>query len=224
MHNFYRPQHPLQIKLLALANEMNLGRMSLREVGSLIGVKSAEVVKHHLRRLEERNLITHDLEKKIITPIRKGSDKVSNFINVPILGAADCGPASRVAEAEPQGFLKLSKKILHSGKDIFAVRAHGHSMNRAKVKTIDRKEKTIEDGDYVLIDSKYVRAKNGDYVLSVIDGLANIKKYHEDRENEQIILLSESSRHFPPIYIHWDEAGDCVVNGKVIEVIKKPKL
>ncbi|MCX6713095.1 MAG: S24 family peptidase [Candidatus Vogelbacteria bacterium] len=170
-----------------------------------------------------RNLITYDIENGIIAPIRRGADKTSNFVNIPVLGAADCGPASQVAEAQPQGYLKISKKILKSGKGIFAVRAHGHSMNRAKVRGSGQTEKTIEDGDYVLIDSKYVNPKNGDYVLSVVDGLANIKKYVEDRENEQILLLSESTQSFPPIYIHWNEAGECVVNGKVVEVIKRPK-
>ncbi|MCX6713094.1 MAG: hypothetical protein NTY66_02725 [Candidatus Vogelbacteria bacterium] len=51
MNSYYVPQHIIQKKLLALANEMNLGVMSLRKIGALVGAKSAQVVKHHLQQL-----------------------------------------------------------------------------------------------------------------------------------------------------------------------------
>ncbi|HZT34945.1 MAG TPA: hypothetical protein VFA15_03425, partial [Nitrososphaera sp.] len=59
-------------------------------------------------------------------------------------------------------------------------------------------------------------------VLSVIDKMANIKRYHFDKENNQIVLMSESTQSFPPIHIHPDD--DYSINGKVIKVIKKPKI
>lgn len=43
-------------------------------------------------------------------------------------------------------------------------------MNKANVNG-----KTIEDGDYLIIDSDYRSPRNGDVVLSVIDDMANIK-------------------------------------------------
>jgi len=88
-------------------------------------------------------------------------------------------------------------------------------MNRAE---IDGKK--IDDGDYVIIDSQNCEAKDGEVVLSVIDGMANIKKFSVDEENNQIVLVSESTQNFPPIYIHQDD--DYMINGKVIQVIKKP--
>ena len=60
-------------------------------------------------------------------------------------------------------------------------------------------------------------------VLSVISGLANIKRLTEDKANKQIVLQSESSQFFPPIHIHEDDLDEYLVNGKVIEVIKQPK-
>ena len=65
--------------------------------------------------------------------------------------------------------------------------------------------------------------KNGDYVLSIIDGMANIKRYFRDLEYQRIILLSESSASISPIFIHRDDMDNYLVNGKVIQVIKKPK-
>lgn len=217
--------HLIQEKILAVAKKKSLKGLSLRAIGDLIGEHNVPMtVKHHLSQLEKRGLLKIDWETKNYEPVKRGvEDTHSSFVNVPILGSADCGPARQIAEAQPQGYLKMSKKILKNGKGVFALRAHGHSMNRAKIKGLNNQEKSIEDGDYVLIDSKYVQPKNGDYVLSVIDGSANIKKYYEDKENEQVILMSESSQNYPPIYIFYNEAGDCLVNGKIIEVIKSPK-
>ena len=91
-------------------------------------------------------------------------------------------------------------------------------MNKANING-----ESIEDGDYVLVDPKYNLLKNGDYVLAVIDGVATIKKYFKDIANRRIILLAESSASFSPIFIHFQEASSFLVNGKIIQVIKKPK-
>lgn len=215
--------HAIQQKILDLAATHNLGAMSLREIGRLINEEAAQTIKHHLIQLERRGLLTIDRDRNLIERVKKRIEQQSKFVNIPVLGAADCGPARHFAEEQPEGFIKVSKKIFPSAKNIFAVQAHGSSMNQAKIKGLKKSAKNIEDGDYVLIDSKYVQPKNGDYVLSIIDGCANIKKYFQDKDNEQIILMSESTKNYPPIYVHWNEAGDCIVGGKVIEVIKKPK-
>jgi repressor LexA len=79
----------------------------------------------------------------------------------------------------------------------------------------------IEDGDYLIIDSSDTSPSSGDVVLSIIDEMANIKKYVWDETNNQIVLVSESTKDIPPIYIHEDDSF--MINGKVIQVIKKPK-
>ena len=45
----------------------------------------------------------------------------------------------------------------------------------------------------MLIDSEDRDPKNGDYVLSIIDGCANLKKFREDDKTGQITLQSEST-------------------------------
>ena len=77
----------------------------------------------------------------------------------------------------------------------------------------------METGDYVLIDSSRGTPKDGDYVLSIIDGLATIKKYRKDSKNNRIALLSESSQDYAPIFIHEDD--DFRVNGTAVEVVKR---
>lgn len=215
--------HITQEKILDLAKTHNLARMSLREIAKLVDSPTAQQVKHHLGYLEKRGLLKIDRVNHLVERVKRGMERSSNFVNVPILGSADCGPAKHFADERPEGFIKISKKVLPSAKGIFAVKAHGSSMNKAKIKGLNKIVKSVEDGDYVLVNSKFLQPSNGDYVLSVVDGCANIKKYFEDKKNGQIILMSESTHNYPPIYVHYNEAGECLVNGRVVDVIKSPK-
>lgn len=124
-----------------------------------------------------------------------------------------------VAEDRIEAMLVVSPKMVPVAHfdNLFAVKAVGVSMNRANFN-----DKTIEDGDYVVVDGQDRDAKTGDYVLSVIGGLANIKKYIEDKIHRQIVLESESDQFFPPIHIHEEDLDDYIVNGKVVEIIKQP--
>ena len=88
-------------------------------------------------------------------------------------------------------------------------------MNRAEING-----KSIEDGDYVIIDSEAKNAETGDVVLAIIDNKATIKKFIRDEKNEQIVLKADSSFDYEPIYLHPDD--EFFINGKVIGVIKKP--
>jgi len=91
------------------------------------------------------------------------------------LGYADCGEAKQIAEEIPEGFLKISSKLLSATKNIFAIQAIGSSMNRAK---IGKDNKSIEEGDFVIIDYDDKIPKNGEYFLSIIDGMAkSLKKF-----------------------------------------------
>ena len=146
-------------------------------------------------------------------------DKSRRLVSLPIIGSANCGPATIYAEANIEGYLKISPKLLPRAKNIFAIQAVGYSMNRANING-----RAIENGDYVIIDADYKQPKNNDYVLSIIDGVANIKKFIQDVKNKMIILVSESTRNYPPIYIHKDELMNYLVSGRAVQVIKRPKL
>jgi len=209
--------HQIQEKILKILNNKNLDGLTLREIGELIGEKFPQKVKHHLDQLEKKNFIRIDKQKKTIQRFNHTPLKNTDLISIPIVGVANCGPATIFANENIEGYLKISKNILRKCKSIFAIRAQGLSMNRTKVNG-----KNIEDGDYLIIDSSDTSASSGDIVLSVIDDMANIKKYVWDNENHQVVLVSESTKDIPPIYIHEDDSF--MINGKVIQVIKKPKL
>ena len=218
--------HSIQEKILKLSDTTNLADMSLREIGKHINETSPQKIKHHLLQLEKNGLIQLDRLSKIMVKTRPGLPagqagiiaRKSSLFAVPILGTANCGPATAYAEQEAEGYLRVSGKLLTKKKGIFAIKASGHSMNKANINGL-----AVDDGDYVLVDPTFTAVKNGDYVLSIIDGMANIKRYFKDTDNQRIILLSESSASFSPIFIHRDDMDNYLVNGKVIQVIKKPK-
>lgn len=209
--------HPIQEKLLKLIDQKALSSMTLRDIGELIKEPLPQKIKHHLEQLEKKGFIKHDRKNKVISRIRTNSKINSPFISIPVIGAANCGPATIFANENIEGYLKISKNILNKCKNIFAIKAQGLSMNKSNINGM-----SIEDGDYLIIDSDYRNPRNGDVVLSVIDDMANIKKYIFDEENNQIVLVSQSTKDIPPIYVHEDDSF--MINGKVIQVIKKPKL
>lgn len=215
--------HIIQQKLLNLAKESNLAGLTLRKIGELISEPgSPQKIKHHLDKLLEKGLLIVSGDGKILKPASGGIDKKSKIVSLPIVGSANCGEALTVADQKVEGYLKISLKILGEKfrsklKDLFVLRAVGDSMNRANVNG-----KNIEEGDYVIAEKIAGQPSNGEYVVSIIDGLANIKKIIIDEKNKQIILKSESSLDLPPIYIHADDYSNYLVCGKVIDVMKKP--
>lgn len=209
--------HPIQEKLLKLIDQKNLSDMTLRDIGELIKEPLPQKIKHHLEQLEKKGFISYDRKNKAIARTKTKSTKTSPFLSIPVIGAANCGPATIFANENIEGYLKISKNILNKCKNVFAIKAQGLSMNKANING-----QSIEDGDYLIIDSDYRSPRNGDVVLSVIDDMANIKKYVFDEKNNQIVLVSQSTKDIPPIYVHEDDSF--MVNGKVIQVIKKPKI
>jgi repressor LexA len=215
--------HELQQKLLKLADGNNLDQLTLRQIGRMLGESSPQKVKHHLNQLEKRGLIRVDRTRSLIRKTQRGSVngllKTARLLTIPILGSANAGPASLFAEPNIEGYLKVSNTLVgrRGTEKLFALKVDGPSMNRSTVNG-----KRIEDGDYVIVDSNKRAPKDGDVVLLVIDGMANLKRFYLDKDNRQIALISDSTHGLPPIYIHEDD--DFFVNGKVIQVIKKPKF
>jgi SOS-response transcriptional repressor LexA len=205
--------HTLQEKLLKVIDNKNIGSFTLRQMGELIGEKLPQKVKHHLSQLERKGFILMDTKNKKISRISNGVRAGGIFVSIPIVGAANCGPAAIYADQNIEGHLKISKRLAPNKKSIFAIKADGNSMNQANING-----KNIESGDYVIVDSENISPHDNDYIVSVIDGMANIKKYRLDREHSRIALLSESTQEYNPIFIH--EKDDFRINGKVVDVVK----
>lgn len=205
-----------QLKLIELSMRKNIWDMSLREIGKEIDVKNAATVKYHLDQLKKKNL----LRKPNTLTLEEFKENLTKsweaLVNIPILGKANCGVPLAVAEENLEGHLRISPKLLPKGspKNFFALKAEGDSMNQAKI------EEGINSGDFVIIDKSKTQPRSGDYVLSIIDGAANIKKIVFEIKSDHVALISESSEEYSPIYIHKDD--NFLINGTVVSVIKQP--
>ena len=186
-------------------------RMATEEFG--VKFKSPRSIIMYLDDLEEKNLVRRNPRTKKLEIL---DNSKMLFADVPIYGSANCGVASIFAEQYLQGTLKVSKGLLRNNiKGIFAVQASGDSMNDYKLK-----EKSIEGGDYVLVDSKYKPSlgDNNVPVLAVIDGLAIIKLLRYSEDNKIGLFPQSKNKDFLPIYLTPED--DLIINGKVIDVLK----
>lgn len=219
--------HPIQQKLLELARTTNLAQITLREMAARIDLPgtSPQSIKHHLLQLQKKGLLAIDRATGTMSragskpTIAKGLLKASaQLFSIPIVGTANCGPATFFAEQNFEGILRVSSRLVGRSRPagLYAVRADGASMNRAQIGG-----RTIEDGDYVIVDSKDASARTNDVVVAIVDNKATIKRLIDDRANEQIVLRADSSFDYEPIHLHPDD--EFSISGKVVAVVKRAK-
>lgn len=208
--------HIIQQNLLKLAQTQEINKMSLRDIGKLIGVQHPQIVKHHIEQLQKKKLLALTTERNLVSDLKESDMAFKAIINIPILGDANCGLPVAIADGRIQGYLPVSKSSVPKIKDVFALRAVGNSMNKAQIEG-----KGIDDGDYIIVDSSDRMPENNKYVVSIIDGAANVKKLFIDKENNRFVLWSESTEEFPPIFIQEEDMSEYMITGKVIKIIKK---
>lgn len=204
----------MQERLHALADTEDLGSSSYYALAKRLGVENHGSVKFHLDQLLDKGLLYRDPKTGLISKVESGN-KFSGFISIPIMGEANCGAPTKVADDLVKSFLRVSPSLVPKAKldKLYVLKAAGESMNRANIGG-----KAIQDGDYVLIE-KTDHVQNGDYVVSIFDEVANIKRFIVDEENSRINLRSESSEYFPPIFVAEEDYGSYLVAGKVLQVI-----
>lgn len=210
----------IQAQLLTvIKTNKNIGKLSLREIARAINQDNKpQIVKYHLQQLQKAGLIQMDLKNQVLKPVKRGfaSGIKSIFYSIPIVGAANCGPATIFADERAEGYVQVSSTLLPKRKnDLYALKASGPSMNKAKV----RGKLTIEDGDIVIVDKAANTPKDGDVVVAVIDGMATIKRFRNDTENNRVVLEADSTEAFTPILIHEDD--DFQISGTIVDIIKK---
>jgi repressor LexA len=198
---------------------------TLQEIQEKFGFKSISTAHYHVKKLQDAGYLekvegrSRSIQAKNVTFGGLLLKTMPEYFSLPVLGSANCGPANIFAVEDPREYVQVSATTLgrRSKDGLFVLEADGESMNLAK---IGAKRLSIESGDYVVIDSTVSAPSDGDYVLSVIDGCANIKKFK--KIDGKMALVSEStSTKFKPIFL--GSADDFVVNGKVIDVLKYTK-
>ncbi len=208
--------HDLQKKLVKLAKSEDIGSYGYRRLGEKIGVDHPQKVKHHLQKLLNDGHLVRGVGGEIHAS--SPGSMTGKMANIPILGLANCGQPLAYADDTTHGYLQLSPSLVSAKRleDIFAIKATGDSMNKANIKG-----QCINEGDYVLVDSSTEVPNDGDYVVSSIEGLANIKKFRRDEANQMIALVSESTKDRPPIMLHPGDTDSYRIHGRVVQVIKQ---
>ncbi len=217
--------HPIQRKLLALSKSTNLAQITLRQIAVEIGLagQSPQKIKHHLEQLQRKGLLVIDRSAGTMSSLSTKPTRSSgalgtatNLLSIPIVGTANCGPATIFAEQNFEGILRVSGRLIGRAraKGLYALKARGASMNRAKVGG-----RSIEEGDYVVVDSNDRSIRTNDVVVAIIDGKATIKRIIDDRTNGQVVLKADSSFDHEPVHIHPED--DFEISGKAVAVVKR---
>lgn len=197
-----------------MAKEVDISKFSYRKIGKLIGHSHPQLIKYHLSKLIKGQYLDKNRHLSNLSSIKLNNLLKPSFVVIPVYGSANCGTATFIAQNKVEDYIKVSKSLLIK-KNVIAIRAVGNSMNRANVNG-----QNIEDGDLVLVDINNKTPKNNDYVLSIIDNCANIKKFIKINK-QQIALISESTEKFDPIYISAEE--NYIIVGVITQVLKKIK-
>jgi SOS-response transcriptional repressor LexA len=215
--------HEIQQKLVSLSADKDITSMKLAELARLVEVSSLQKVKHHREQVIKKGLVKVPANPKTITELRNYLANGMNIVSIPILGSANAGPAMIYADGEVTGYLKVSSSLLptnYKSAELFALKVVGDSMNRSNIDG-----QSAENGDYVIADARQpFTPKTGDYIVSLIDGKANLKKFVNDTKNRQIGLMSESSGDFPPIIIGENDGTDYLAQAKILRVVKTPSF
>jgi len=208
-----------QRKILNLVAKKDISKMRLTDIAKETDINHLFKVKYHLDQLKKKGLIYFDSDKKEQKIARSNGFLVDTLLNIPIVGFANCGQALELAQEDIQGYLKISKRLVEFSQpeNLIVLRTVGESLNQASIKG-----ESVSDNDYLIVDCAK-QPQNGDYVLSVIDGATNFKRFYKDNKKQEIKFVSESTLDIPPITLHKGDLGalNYVINGVVIRVIKK---
>ena len=211
----------LQVNLLRLAQTRDINSLSLRKIGELLGGEhpySIQLARKAL--IRDGRLIYNARTGKVTLPTSQFTK--NSLISIPVLGAVSCGIAAELANDGPREFLTVSPSLVDTKRwdDIFALVAAGDSMNQASIHG-----QTVDDGDYVIVrKADWSRVKEKDYVVSRIDDAYNLKKLHIDNNSQRIVLLSESSEPYSPIFIAEEDKDYYDIEGIAIDVVKAPTI
>lgn len=213
----------IQKQILGLADTIDLSEHTYYGLAKMLQINHPYKVQFAIGQLLKKGQLIKDPTTGSI--LKSKNDQIlDGMINIPYYGLVNCGEALTFAQDRIEGYLKITPSTisLSSFDNLFALKASGTSMNNSRIDG-----KTVDDGDYVIARKKdNYCPSSGDYVISIIGGAANLKKYHRDVENRQVILESESTEDLPPIVISEqdvDSLSEYSIAAEAVAVVKMPR-
>jgi repressor LexA len=184
---------------------------TIREIGEAVHISSTSVVNYNLNALQKEGHIMRDRTVsrgiRLAESLQELRGAVADVIQVPLLGRIAAGTPIPVPE---DGFagetVDLTRDIVPTGNDIYALQVRGNSMIDA----------FINDGDTVIMRYQQT-ANDGDMVAAwlVNEEETTLKRYYH--EGNRIRLQPENSEMLP-IYVAPDNLQ---IQGKVLAVIRQ---
>lgn len=171
---------------------------SLSEVQEAFGFKVKASAREHLLKLVEAGRLTH----------APGQDRGYGLPDqiglgmIPILGRVQAGTLVEAIEA-PDGYEPVKAE---EAEGTFALKVVGESMKGAG----------IHEGDIVLVN-RNARIRNGDIVVSMLNGEANIKTFFKRKGS---VILQAENPDLADILIGPDD-GDFQILGRVFEIRRR---
>ena len=185
---------------------------SIREIGSIIGIKSTNGVSDHLKALEKKGYLTRSgFKSRTLMPVNTVPDTPSleendQIIKVPVLGKIAAGNPILAVESEDDT-VYVDRFFVGNNTPVFGLRVVGDSMIGDG----------IFDGDYIFV-RKRSSARPGEIVVAMIDGEATVKRYFPEGER---IRFQPSNPNLEPIYVYANEFRQTQIMGVVVGVYRR---
>lgn len=151
---------------------------SIKEIAAMLQVSDATAWRY-VQRMAQEGIIEYQGGYGRIMTMQ--DQQPEQFVDVPAVGAVSCGlPA--FAEENIEEYVRLPRKWVGSGNNVFILRADGHSMINAGIDT----------GDMVIIRQQQTAEPNQIIVALVDDEEATLKRYRPHPESNIVELVPEN--------------------------------
>ncbi|MAE93430.1 MAG: repressor LexA [Deltaproteobacteria bacterium] len=146
---------------------------SLEEIGSAFGLSSVATVHKHVQHLVEKGFLKKAWNRsRSVEPLDE--DRRGGLVDLPLLGTVAAGAPIEVFEQDER--IPVPESMVRRRGESFVLQVSGDSMI----------EDHIQDGDYVVVESR-PEARNGETVVALVRGSeATLKKFY--RRGPKVVL------------------------------------
>jgi len=172
---------------------------TIREVADYFSI-SVKGAHDHLTALRKKGLLKQGDKKPRTMGLVKNRDE-EDIIDLPILGTVAAGRPI-MCDENMDGSIKIHQSMLKKGRQYFALRVKGDSMEQAG----------IMNGDTAVIEQQNT-VRNSEIAVVMMDEAVTLKTFY--RESNRIRLQPENPK-YNPIYC----SGDIRILGKLAHIIR----
>jgi repressor LexA len=150
---------------------------SLEEIGRAFGLSSVATVHKHVQHLVDKGYLRKAWNRsRSVEPVDAGPSGVPSggAVELPLLGVVAAGAPIEAIEVDER--IEVPREMVRRQGESFVLRVRGDSMI----------EEHIQDGDYVVVESRS-EARNGETVVALVRGdEATLKRFY--RRGSRVVL------------------------------------